>query len=137
VTEQKHILERTLNELDLPNNFEIEFTQTLQVVNRWCHLTRILLPSKGFARIYFDITARKKADVQHMYDAFHDPLTGLPNRALFMDRLQHVITASQRRYGTYNYAVLFLDMDRFKIINDGHGHIIGDQLLALVGRKAD
>jgi diguanylate cyclase (GGDEF)-like protein/PAS domain S-box-containing protein len=129
------VFERTVRELDLPNNFEIEFSQTLQGVNRWCLLTHIPLPSKGFVRIYSDITARKKAYEQHVYDAFHDPLTGLPNRALFMNRLQHVITASQRRYGTFNYAVFFLDMDRFKIINDGQGHTIGDQLLAVVGRK--
>ncbi len=129
------ILERTLRELDLPNPFEIEFPQMIQGINRWCLLTHNPLPSKGFVRTYTDITARKKADEQHMYDAFHDPLTGLPNRALFMDRLQHVITASQRRQGTPNYAVFFLDMDRFKIINDSHGHTIGDQLLVVVGRK--
>ncbi len=129
------ILERALRELDLPNSFEIEFLQTIQGINRWCLLTHNPLPSKGFVRTYTDITARKKADEQHMYDAFHDPLTGLPNRALFMDRLQHVITASQRRHGTSNYAVFFLDLDRFKIINDSHGHTVGDQLLVVVGRK--
>jgi diguanylate cyclase (GGDEF)-like protein/PAS domain S-box-containing protein len=81
-----------------------------------------------------DITARKNAEEQLLYDAFHDALTGLPNRALFMDRLQHVISASQRRAGSL-YAVLFLDMDRFKIINDSLGHSVGDQLLIAVGRK--
>ncbi len=81
-----------------------------------------------------DITAWKKAEEQLVYDAFHDTLTGLPNRALFLDRLQHVITATQRRAGAL-YAVLFLDMDRFKIINDSLGHTIGDQLLIAVGRK--
>jgi diguanylate cyclase (GGDEF)-like protein/PAS domain S-box-containing protein len=129
------IIERTLRELDLPNPFEIEFPQTIQGINQWCLMTHNPLPSKGFVRTYTDITARKKADEQHRHDAFHDPLTGLPNRALFMDRLQHVITASQRRNGTFNYAVFFLDMDRFKIINDSHGHTIGDQLLVVVGRK--
>ena len=128
-------LNRTLRELDLPTPFEIEFSQTIQGVNQWCLLSHNPLPSKGFVRTYSDITARKKAHEQHMHDAFHDPLTGLPNRALFMDRLQHVITASQRRYGTSNYAVFFLDLDRFKIINDSHGHTIGDQLLVMVGRK--
>ncbi len=129
------ILKQTLRELDQPNPFEIEFPQTIQGVNQWCLLSHNPLPSKGFVRTYSDITARKKADEQHRYDAFHDPLTGLPNRALFMDRLQHVITASQRRQGTSNYAVFFLDMDRFKIINDSHGHTVGDQLLVVVGRK--
>ncbi len=129
------ILKQTLQELDMPTPFEYEFSQTIQGINRWCFLTHNPLPSKGFVRTYSDITARKKADEQHRYDAFHDPLTGLPNRALFMDRLQHVITASQRRSGVSNYAVFFLDLDRFKIINDTHGHSIGDQLLVVVGRK--
>jgi diguanylate cyclase (GGDEF)-like protein/PAS domain S-box-containing protein len=129
------ILERTLRELDMPTSFEYEFPQTIQGINRWCHLTHNPLPSKGFVRTYSDITARKKADEQHLYDAFHDPLTGLPNRALFMDRLEHVITTSQRRPITPKYAVFFLDMDRFKTINDSLGHTIGDQLLVVVGRK--
>jgi diguanylate cyclase (GGDEF)-like protein/PAS domain S-box-containing protein len=129
------VLERTLRELDMPTSFEYEFPQTIQGINRWCFLTHNPLSSKGFVRTYSDITARKKADEQHLYDAFHDPLTGLPNRALFMDRLQHVITALQRRPVTPNYAVFFLDMDRFKIINDSLGHAIGDQLLVVVGRK--
>jgi diguanylate cyclase (GGDEF)-like protein len=131
----RDILERTLRELELPTPFEYEFPQTIQGINQWCFLTHNPLPSKGFVRAYSDITSRKKADEQHIYDAFHDPLTGLPNRALFMDRLQHVITASQRRHDASNYAVFFLDMDRFKIINDSHGHTIGDQLLVVVGRK--
>jgi len=129
------ILERTLRELDLPNPFEIGFVQTIRGNDQWCLLTHNPLPSKGFVRTYSDITARKKAHEQHIHDAFHDPLTGLPNRGLFMDRLQHVITASQRRHGTSNYAVFFLDLDRFKVINDSYGHTIGDQLLVVVGRK--
>ena len=136
VTKQtQDILDRTLRELDLPKPFEIEFSQTIKGVNQWCLLAHNPLPSKGFMRTYSDITERKKADKQHMHYAFHDPLTGLPNRALFMDRLQHVITASQRRRGASNFAVFFLDMDRFKIINDSFGHTIGDQLLVVVGRK--
>jgi diguanylate cyclase (GGDEF)-like protein len=131
----RDILERTIRELALPTPFKYEFQQTIQGIDQWRLLTHCPLPSKGFVRTYSDITARKKADEQHRYDAFHDPLTGLPNRALFMDRLQHVITASQRRHGASNYAVFFLDIDRFKIINDTHGHSIGDQLLVVVGRK--
>ncbi len=131
----REILDQTVRELELPAPFEFEFPQTIQGATQWCLLTHTPLPAKGFVRTYTDITKRKKADEQYVYNAFHDPLTGLPNRALFLDRLQHVITASQRRPGTPNYAVFFLDMDRFKVINDSLGHAIGDQLLIAVGRK--
>jgi diguanylate cyclase (GGDEF)-like protein/PAS domain S-box-containing protein len=81
-----------------------------------------------------DITSKKTVDEQLVYNAFHDALTGLPNRALFMDRLQHIITVSKRRANEV-YAVLFLDMDRFKIINDSLGHTVGDQILVVMGQK--
>jgi len=81
-----------------------------------------------------DITSKKTADEQLVYNAFHDALTGLPNRALFMDRLQHIITVSKRRANEI-YAVLFLDMDRFKIVNDSLGHTVGDQILVAMGQK--
>jgi diguanylate cyclase (GGDEF)-like protein/PAS domain S-box-containing protein len=81
-----------------------------------------------------DITSKKTVDEQLVYNAFHDALTGLPNRALFMDRLQHIITVSKRRANEI-YAVLFLDMDRFKIVNDSLGHTVGDQILVAMGQK--
>lgn len=82
-----------------------------------------------------DITLRRAATEQLVYNAFHDGLTGLPNRALFMDRLQHVIDTHKRRDELLLYAVLFLDMDRFKIVNDSLGHLIGDKLLVAMGHK--
>ncbi len=135
IGQTQEFLERTIRHLEFHAPFEMEFQQTIQGSTRWFLVTHAPLPSKGFVRTYTDITEKKKSVEQHIYDALHDPLTGLPNRALFMDRLQHVITASHRRPGTPNYAVFFLDMDRFKVINDSLGHTIGDKLLVAVGRK--
>ncbi len=75
-----------------------------------------------------DITERRRAEHQLRHDAFHDSLTGLPNRALFMDRLEHALVGNVRD-PTAVQAVLFLDIDRFKLVNDSLSHAIGDRLL--------
>ncbi len=80
-----------------------------------------------------DITERKKAEQQLQHDALHDVLTNLPNRALFMDRLGLCLERARRHDG-YLFAVLFLDLDRFKVVNDSLGHAIGDQLLQAIAR---
>jgi diguanylate cyclase (GGDEF)-like protein/PAS domain S-box-containing protein len=80
-----------------------------------------------------DITARKEAEELILYHATHDALTGLPNRALFDDRLTDALKHSARRGDML--AVLFLDLDRFKVINDTLGHAIGDALLVALSRR--
>jgi diguanylate cyclase (GGDEF)-like protein/PAS domain S-box-containing protein len=80
-----------------------------------------------------DITERKLAEEQLLHDAFHDALTGLPNRALFLDRLGLALERSRRRDG--RFAVLFVDLDRFKVVNDGLGHLAGDALLVAVSQR--
>ncbi|MDQ2730701.1 MAG: EAL domain-containing protein [Armatimonadota bacterium] len=81
-----------------------------------------------------DITQQKAAEQQLVHNAFHDKLTALANRALIMDRLTHLIDRTRRRRG-YIFAVLFLDCDRFKVINDRLGHAAGDRLLVAVSQR--
>ena len=81
-----------------------------------------------------DITDRKAAEQRLIHDAFHDALTGLPNRALFADRL--LVTIERRkRHPEHFFAVLFLDVDRFKIVNDSLGHMLGDRFLVEISKR--
>src|SRR3984885_7069413 len=81
-----------------------------------------------------DITERKRAEELLAHNAFHDGLTNLPNRALFLDRLQHALTLS-KRHANYKFAVLLIDIDEFKIVNDSLGHTAGDELLIKIGQR--
>ncbi len=81
-----------------------------------------------------DVTDRKYQEAQALHDALHDPLTQLSNRALFQDRVSQSL-ARAKRVGKGRFAVLCLDLDRFKLVNDSLGHRQGDELLAGVGRR--
>jgi diguanylate cyclase (GGDEF)-like protein/PAS domain S-box-containing protein len=89
----------------------------------------------GFQGIIHDITQRKEAEEQLAYGALHDALTGLPNRALFVDRLTQAL--ERVRWGGTPFAVLFLDIDRFKVVNDSLGHAVGDQLLISIAARME
>jgi diguanylate cyclase (GGDEF)-like protein/PAS domain S-box-containing protein len=87
----------------------------------------------GTASIGADVTERRRVEQQLVHDALHDVLTGLPNRALFLDRVSGALARVRRRPGQL-VAVLFLDVDRFKLLNDSLGHAAGDDFLVKMAR---
>jgi diguanylate cyclase (GGDEF)-like protein/PAS domain S-box-containing protein len=105
---------------------------------RWFH-TRLapeLAGDESVERVLVvsrDVTERKAAEERLTYKALHDPLTGLPNRVLLLDRVGLALDRLERTGGVV--AVLFLDLDRFKVVNDSLGHAAGDSLLVEVGRR--
>jgi diguanylate cyclase (GGDEF)-like protein len=86
------------------------------------------------AELVREVADRQRAEEQLVHDALHDSLTGLPNRTLFTDRLEGAIARARRRPNGL-FAVLFLDVDRFKVVNDSLGHMVGDRLLRAIARR--
>ncbi|MCC5665573.1 EAL domain-containing protein [Nostoc sp. CHAB 5784] len=150
---------KTNTELNLPEEFcricdhklqqvfqtkqETDFECSLAIASQKKHYhTRLVPELASDGSVFFvlsiarNITALKVAEAQLIYDAFHDILTGLPNRALFMERLERALMMAKRR-ADYTFAVLFLDLDRFKVINDSLGYMIGDQLLTALARRLE
>ncbi|HEY9690201.1 MAG TPA: PAS domain S-box protein, partial [Coleofasciculaceae cyanobacterium] len=106
---------------------------------QWVNVTVSLVQSASDVQPYTlalveDISARKQAEEQLTYNAFYDPLTGLPNRNLFVDRLKVCLSQAQRHTNRV-FGVLYVDLDRFKVVNDSLGHHAGDELLVQIGRR--
>ena len=83
--------------------------------------------------IFSDITSEKAAEEKIKHYAYHDPLTQLPNRRFFLDNLNYMIRLAKRQ--SKKIALIFIDLDHFKVINDKHGHLVGDQFLCAVAKK--
>jgi diguanylate cyclase (GGDEF)-like protein/PAS domain S-box-containing protein len=149
-------LGNTLSELIVPeeNNFETEMlmhsiaetgrasmetvrrTSSGEVLDVSITVARVCLGADavGLAVTYRDIRTQKQAEARLKHTSLHDPLTGLANRVLFLDRLTLTMARLMRRPDR-NFAVVFLDVDRFKQVNDTYGHAAGDALLLAVTRR--
>ncbi|RKS75704.1 PAS domain S-box-containing protein/diguanylate cyclase (GGDEF)-like protein [Motilibacter peucedani] len=105
--------------------------------SRWCEVSaRNKLSDPSIAAVvvnWHDVTERRELEVQLAHDATHDPLTGLPNRRLMGELVEHAIARSVR--GTNSAGLLFCDVDHFKVVNDTLGHAAGDDLLVQLGRR--
>jgi diguanylate cyclase (GGDEF)-like protein/PAS domain S-box-containing protein len=101
----------------------------------WAHMSIALLPGNPAAFVVhlIDITERRDTEARLAHQALHDPLTGLPNRALLFDRLAQAVRAALR--GGPGVTVLYLDVDNFKTINDTRGHTVGDRVLRVVADR--
>jgi diguanylate cyclase (GGDEF)-like protein/PAS domain S-box-containing protein len=99
----------------------------VQVISSWVEATPHGDPTH-LVKVIEDITDRKAREAALLHQALHDPLTGLPNRVLFDDRLRHALDRGRREHTPT--CVLIIDLDDFKSINDLHGHQAGDQVLA-------
>lgn len=110
-----------------PNGVWIDLEQVVTpVLNRQGQVTH-------YVAILQDMTGRKTLEAKIRHLAYHDPLTDLPNRVMFEDRLQQALAYTRRQGGLL--AVLFLDLDNFKPVNDQYGHRIGDRLLRIVAKR--
>ena len=127
---------RAMAKVDTITNYDTRFTRSDGSTFHVAFTVSPILDSDaatGAVLVFRDITERKQFEEQLARHAFHDALTGLPNRRLFLDHLDHALRRSQR--SDEQHAVLFVDVDRFKIINDSLGHHAGDQLLIAIANR--
>jgi diguanylate cyclase (GGDEF)-like protein len=135
--DQARILSIVHDALGAQQAFGFELPLDLPEERRWLRVQgRIQVRDGGATRLVGtsqDITDRKEAESALAHQALHDALTGLPNRVLLVDRLEQALARTTR--SDQNVAVLFLDVDRFKVVNDSRGHAAGDELIVGVANR--
>ena len=137
--EERNMVEQSMPVLLSKGSIELEYRILLPNGEvRWLSDRRqVIYDTNGVAMrldgIIDDITKRKRVEQKLIHEALHDRLTGLANRTLFVDRLEMAIKRA-KRHQDYLFALLFIDLDRFKIVNDSLGHSIGDLLLIAIAR---
>src|SRR4051794_2762230 len=117
-----------------------EVTQKLlrELTTAGYELRWVASPEEAARAPYAIVSTRALGELAELrHDALHDALAGLPNRALFLDRLELSLKRSRRQDGEFCCAVLFCDLDRFKVVNDSLGHIVGDRLLMAVAKRIE
>ena len=136
--EDRPQVEKSLNSNNTQNiDLEYRIVQPNGEIRWVWERSRLIYDARGKASrqdgIICDITERKQVEEKLSHEAYHDALTGLPNRVAFIERVERAIAISQQD-SNYMFAVLFIDLDRFKVVNDSLGHLIGDELLINVAR---
>lgn len=126
------LFDRYVEVVESGRPYTVEHRYDHEGLDSWFLTTAVRLDD-GFTVTFRDVTQHKQLQAALEHQALHDPLTGLPNRLLLESRIAHALDRLQR--GAVSLAVLFIDLDRFKVLNDSLGHTAGDALLSEFGRR--